>query len=167
MNYLKGDKMNVKERIAEVIMEHFDCGTLTYQGEAHRIADQILSLLANTEVERLSEDAIDTMRLQTIADIGKVADRTWWDVCAAYEKMHGMDASMTAEQLLIDITNKTGLKVARAAEDRLIPIIEAQKAITKGLETQLRLANIDAVNEAARANDAEAEIERLKGEGRC
>ena len=66
----------------------------------------------------MSDEEIDEMRLQTIID--NKADKTWWDMCAAYEKMYGEDAALSVEQILIDITNNTGLKVSQAQRTHLL-----------------------------------------------
>ena len=71
------------------------------------------------EIEGLTEDGIDNLRMLTMNGMGKVADKTWWDICAAYEKMYGEDAALTAEQFLIDLTNKTGLKVSQFTIDKI------------------------------------------------
>jgi hypothetical protein len=52
------DKELLREKIAEIIREHFDCGTLVYQGEAHRVADRILALLPEYVEARIPEKQI-------------------------------------------------------------------------------------------------------------
>ncbi len=76
----------------------------------------------------LKDEEIDSLRLQVTDDMDKTADYNWWDICAAFEKMHGVDASITAEQYLIEIINNTGAKVAKAQLSKAAPLI-AQEAI--------------------------------------
>jgi hypothetical protein len=40
----------LREGIVKIIRANFDCGTLTYQGEAHEIADSILDYLGEQGV---------------------------------------------------------------------------------------------------------------------
>ena len=86
------------------------------QNDYKILAKEILELgflpVEEVTLEGLTEDEIDNLRLQTIKDM--VADHTWWDMCAAFEKMYGVDAVILAEQILIDITNKTGIEASRA-----------------------------------------------------
>jgi hypothetical protein len=87
------------------------------------------------EKYRLTEDDIDSIRMKTVTDIG--ASHTWWDICAAYEKMHGMDSVIATEQLLIDITNRTTLKALDAQLAKLQPAIDEAKRVNHQLAKEL------------------------------
>ena len=62
----------------------------------------------------LTEEEIDTIRQTTETECGEDVSRTWWDWCAAYEKMHGEEATQGAEQLMIDYIIKVSHNACRA-----------------------------------------------------
>lgn len=61
----------------------------------------------------LSDDEIDGTRFRVLDELEKKAKINWWDICKAVEETLGKQASLDAEQFLIDITNKTGQEVVR------------------------------------------------------
>jgi len=62
----------------------------------------------------MSNDDIDGTRFRVLDELEKKAKVNWWDICKAVEGVSGRQASMDAEQFLIDIINTTGVEVAKA-----------------------------------------------------
>ena len=62
----------------------------------------------------ISDDDIDGTRFHLLDELEKKAKVNWWDICKAVKETMGQQASLAAEQFLIDITNKTGQEVAKA-----------------------------------------------------
>lgn len=79
----------------------------------------------------LTEEEIDDIRLETMKEIGKDADRIWWDLCAAYEKMYGEDDAMEMEQFLINMINKT---VEKALTFQLSKLLAAAPEVRGSLK---------------------------------
>ena len=65
----------------------------------------------------ISNDDIDGTRFRVLDELEKKAKVNWWDICKAVEGISGKQASMDAEQFLIDITNTTGVEVAKAQSE--------------------------------------------------
>ena len=50
----------------------------------------------------LTPEEIDNIRFKITNAKEDAVDKVWWDVCSAYEKMHGIDDSIRIEQVLIN-----------------------------------------------------------------
>ena len=78
------DESKIQEAIVKIIREHFDCGTLTYQGEAHKIAAKIQDIFdiqltheLNEQGKGWAEDfleytkAMESLKDDTVKDVYK------------------------------------------------------------------------------------------------
>lgn len=78
------DESKMQEAIVKIISEHFDCGTLTYQGEVHKIAAQILDIFDKELTRELNEQgkgwaedfleytkAMESLKDDTVKDVYK------------------------------------------------------------------------------------------------
>ena len=110
----------------------------------------------------MTEDEIDNIRLTTETEVGKQASRVWWDWCAAYEKMHGEEAAQGAEQLMIDIINKTSLNACRAQLAKLQPLLAAAEEKGRQEERQAIIEKLNYLSETYSLYVPEIRIHELK-----
>ena len=84
----------------------------------------------------MSDDDIDGTRFHILDELEKKAKVNWWDICKAVEETRGKQASLDAEQFLIDITNKTGQEIAKAQAE--ITWEKATESLDLTSETQYK-----------------------------